>query len=306
MGNNYEEPVSEFIAFCHSNNLSLFGDIVFDGEVRRFPVEGDTEGKKSGWYVLHESLNGFYGVIGNWKTGKSFNWKSGIKHKIVDLVDYKNKKEKEIAESIRKKELAATESNKIWINSKSVSPEHAYILDKKIVPYNCRQNGRSLVIPIWNIAGELRSLQFIGQDKRKMFMKNGEKKGNYWSVRGGSECYIGHYIALCEGYATACTIRTLTGLPVVASMDAGNMIHVAANITEKYPHATLAIFADNDLNSAKNTGIEAANSVNNEFGGTVLIPEFDWRNTKCSDWNDYFIVYGKDKARERIFSILDV
>ena len=48
-------------------------DLVPDGKLRRYRVEGDKGGSTNGWYVLH-SHPILAGAFGSWKTGESHNW----------------------------------------------------------------------------------------------------------------------------------------------------------------------------------------------------------------------------------------
>ena len=45
-------------------------DLVPDGKLRRYRVEGDKAGSANGWYVLHEHPV-MAGAFGSWKTGVS-------------------------------------------------------------------------------------------------------------------------------------------------------------------------------------------------------------------------------------------
>lgn len=49
-------------------------DLVPDGKLRRYRVEGDKAGSANGWYVLHEHPV-MAGAFGSWKTGESHNWR---------------------------------------------------------------------------------------------------------------------------------------------------------------------------------------------------------------------------------------
>lgn len=49
-------------------------DLVPDGKLRRYRVEGDKAGSANGWYVLHEHPV-LAGAFGSWKTGESHNWR---------------------------------------------------------------------------------------------------------------------------------------------------------------------------------------------------------------------------------------
>lgn len=49
-------------------------DLVPDGKLRRYRVEGDKAGSANGWFVLH-SHPILAGAFGSWKTGESHNWR---------------------------------------------------------------------------------------------------------------------------------------------------------------------------------------------------------------------------------------
>lgn len=63
----------QFASAMQDAELVCRDDLLADGNIQRFHVEGDRHGKKNGWYVLY---GGRYpaGSFGSWKTGDKHIW----------------------------------------------------------------------------------------------------------------------------------------------------------------------------------------------------------------------------------------
>ena len=192
-------------------------------------------------------------------------------------------------------DTAAAYAQKIWQNSVSANDMHGYLQRKHVRSFGLRQKGQSLVMPIFNNDGQLRSLQFIEPDGSKRYFAGGEKKGCYFTIGNVSN---DKPIAIAEGYATAATVYQITKIPTVVALDVGNLEHVIKNLVLKYSHHRLIIVADNDIaaDSAKNPGVDAANKLAATYGLQVIIPDIDGK-TK-NDMNDLFIQRGAESVRK--------
>ncbi len=86
---NNLHQISSLYSNTHSDDLSGFYDharayglaipeVIADGKIHRFRVEGDKRGSKNGWYVYF-SYPVAAGAVGSWRTGESYTWcsKSG-------------------------------------------------------------------------------------------------------------------------------------------------------------------------------------------------------------------------------------
>jgi phage/plasmid primase-like uncharacterized protein len=85
-------------------------------------------------------------------------------------------------------------------------------------------------------------------------------------------------IVIVEGYATADTVSQALGYATVAAFDSGNLLNVAQQLREKFPHKPFIIAGDNDvhleLTEGKNPGKEKALSAAKAVNGTAIFPIF--------------------------------
>ena len=116
-------------------------------------------------------------------------------------------------------------------------------------------------------------------------------------------------LVIAEGYATAATLREVTGLPTVAAFDSGNLAEIARAHRERDPGRTIIIAGDNDHHLPRceaplpNVRREKAEAAAAEVGATLLIPAFEAADAG-SDWNDYATQYGRDLVRQAVEAVL--
>lgn len=115
---------------------------------------------------------------------------------------------------------------------------------------------KSLVVPLYDVTGKLKSAQLIDEQGNKTFIKNSALKGNFFPI---GDVKNADTILICEGVATAASIakNLPKGVAVVACMSCGNLEHVTKNLLKQYPDKGYAIMADNDLKSADTNKINA-------------------------------------------------
>lgn len=164
--------------------------------------------------------------------------------------------------------------------------------------------GKLLLLPLYNISGELRGLQAIDERGRKSLIKGLSKQGLFIPLTGGKvpADYTGKIIT-SEGFATSGTIRQATGDPAVAAIDAGNLLHVAKAWREKCPHAEIIIGGDLDKSGA---GQKKANEAALAVGGKVALPPFTDDELAVehppSDWNDYVALHDMEAVKQAMTS----
>jgi len=166
----------------------------------------------------------------------------------------------------------------IWEHATPAPADHHYLLRKGVKSYGLRLHKESLVVPLRNVHGELKTLQFIlpypKDGKDKLLLKDGVKAGACFAMGRlpGAKVAL-----LCEGYATGASLHEHTGLPVVVCIDAGNLETVAKALRAVFVRLRLLICGDNDAhkpggNVGKDKAREAAHSV---IGGAGwCIPDF--------------------------------
>ncbi len=91
---------------------------------------------------------------------------------------------------------------------------HDYLMAKRIQSFgDLREYLGALVLPLLDIEGDLRSLQFISADGSKKFLRGGRIAGCFFTLADKAEGPL----ALCEGYATGATIHNATGYAVICA-----------------------------------------------------------------------------------------
>lgn len=187
-------------------------------------------------------------------------------------------------------EHAAHKAENIW-NEAAETSEHSYLSKKKVLSHGLKNYKGCLVIPLRDIDGKLWSLQFINENHEKRFLSGGKKKGSYFLIGNLAENAF-----ICEGYATGATVYECTGEPVVVAFDSNNLKPVVQILKEKYPNLKMILCADNDCYHADNSnpGIEKAKEAAAATGSTIVVPKFKDISSKPTDFNDLFILEGKE------------
>jgi putative DNA primase/helicase len=145
----------------------------------------------------------------------------------------------------------------------------------------------ALVVPLYNAAGSIRTVQFISDrpsPKNKSLLPGGQKSGCFF-IMGVLDAAA--TILICEGMATGASLHEATGFPVVVAFDCGNLQAVAATIRAQ--HATAAIIVAGDALPAETW--EKAQVVARQVGGTALCPP------GAKDFNDMHQEQGLDAVR---------
>lgn len=281
----YHDIRAEFISAMHAEGIGITepGNIVPDGEIHRFHIDGHKSGSLNGWAVLHLDAGVAAGAFGNWQTGQSTKWRAGrgrVSPAEVIRIDEiikaaQSRREAKRAESAAHARILAGNT---WDNATEASADHPYLKRKGIQPHGIRQSGNLLIIPLWNIAGELESLQYITPEGKKRFLSGGRVRGLF--------CTIGTLIpdpriVICEGFATAASLHEATGLLTVAAMNCGNLLPVARNWKHRYNGHAYIIGADNDADTEGNPGLTAARAAAEATGAKLIVPE-----PPFNDFND--------------------
>jgi len=127
-------------------------------------------------------------------------------------------------------------------SARTVSKNHPYVIKKRITPYGAKQLKQSLLLPVRGIDGTLHGLQFIAEDGLKKFKSYTAIIGNYLAI--GT---LKGKIIICEGWATGCTLHSITGHAVACAFAAMNLKPVAVALRAKYPNIEIIVAADNDF-----------------------------------------------------------
>lgn len=305
-----QDQISQFLdAMREAGCAPVSGvEIVADDVLRRFQVDGDKPKTENGAYQLRIDPDGFaVGWFKTWKDGVTHSWHSKTSRKASADEKAEAKKRIEDMKQARAKaeadahRLAAEKAERLWAEAKPATGDEDYLKRKQITGEGCRVMGDAIVVPMRK-DGRLTGLQFIQPDGSKRFLYGSDVDGSYHSLaRKGDDLAT---IAICEGFATAASVRAAMGWPVIVAFNAGNLKPVAKSIRDKYPDARIVICADNDQwtvirGKHHNTGrIEAQQAAVTIGGAQVVWPDVPEDDASCrTDWNDIHVSDGLDAVR---------
>lgn len=187
------------------------------------------------------------------------------------------------------KAKAAKEAAVRFNNATPANTSHPYLVAKMVSPYDLKQEGNGLLIPIYHNK-QLINLQTIYPNGQKRFIAGGQVKGGYSIIGDVGAMANDFYIA--EGWATGASLHEATRKPVLVAFNAGNLLGVALDARKAFPYAQIVIGADNDSASKTgiNVGVVKAQEAALAIRGKVSIPPI------AGDWNDYLT----DRKREAL------
>lgn len=312
-----EDIRKQFLAFLDANDMTPAAGytLILDGERHRYRIDGHKKGSKNGAYCVHtDSLPA--GWAQNWAGGNVILWKydiSGLSQEqqrwytdqSPEAKAAREARRKEAEKKNREKEIKASDSARIMIETLHDAPEdHPYLKLKRVYPYGIKLSGSSLAIPLRDVNGNIKSLQWIKEDGSKIFFPDAPTKGLFWSVALDTlTTHPERPILVGEGFATTAKVYELTGIPAVAALNCGNLETVCKALRKKYPKSKIIITADNDkLTEIKGTvgnpGLDKARAViAAKAAHDMVYPEFD-DPKDGTDWDDYALKYGDDKAAD--------
>ena len=278
-------PENQFLDAIRSAGYTQLSEIIADGKIHRFSTNDDHK-DTAGWYCLYLDDHPA-GAFGDWRTGYEATWSSpnvkfspGDRHKHHARLAYQIQERKK-EDDLRRIE-AEKQANQIWNDASHAPKDHPYLIKKEISPEGARISNDSLVLPLRDVQGILRSLQFIKGDGTKRFLYGGAVQGNFYTIAQPDDMMF-----ITEGFATGATISELTGKAVAVCFSATNIKPVAKAIRGKYPKLKLVIAADDDWKTAGNPGISKAHEAAKEVSGFVSIPNFgSVRSDDSTDFND--------------------
>ncbi|MGC4139582.1 DUF5710 domain-containing protein [Escherichia coli] len=297
------DPVTEFRQVLENAGLVLEKDPEMDGEIHRVPTRDDRRGTQSGAYkaYLDGRPSGWYRdyrSADNSPTTWTFSRAENIDplarlHLKASAQQNRDEKERNLQQQYNKQAGYA----RSYLNGLPQATAHEYLTRKGIraAPGVRLNNKNELVIPFSNGRGEIRSYQRIpvtgGKDAR--ILKGSEKSGN-WFAFGTPE--NGRPLLFAEGYATAASLHEATGLPVLMTIDADNMINVAKNARKIWTDSPFVFCADNDHQRKINKGVSSAKKAAASTHGEVIIPAFTEAEKAqgLTDFNDLDASRGRD------------
>jgi len=310
-------------------------DVIADGVMRYYRLDGDKPGVKKGSYILTEQADGFaHGGCMSQRDGIWSGWsvKSSRKSTDEERAEWATRREAAKAaheESERVLRMrAVAKAAEMWDEAKP--GEHAYLTRKGISGAGTRvwldidRMEELLLVPVWK-AGVMVGLQKISADGDKLFLPGTDMRGGH--------CWIGDVdaadvVCVAEGYATGASVAEATGWPVCVAFNAGNLKAVVSmvagmgkrviicadddrwtwankhrkNKPEVLPERGAAEWEEwREKGWLENVGRIAAEQAAASIGGAqVLLPDGG------GDWNDYCIAQGIDATRLALMGPIEV
>ncbi|MBT2375560.1 LPD7 domain-containing protein [Pseudomonas fluorescens] len=308
------DPEAEFLDALTREGLVIQGMPVMDGQRHRVATVEDKKGNKSGVYrgFLDRRPGGWFINYHRAETEKSVtNWsaKGGESDPMARLhIRAAARQSQEDAVRVREQLYAqqTLAAKRLYDRLPGADPAHPYLVRKGIPPTpDLRQtrNG-ALVVPFFNASGTFKTLQYIPPDGEKYLFKDAPKQGHFLVV--GGSLTPGQPVLYAEGYATARSVNLATGLPVVMTIDAGNMVAVAKVLHEQLPDNRHVFLADLDHAKEQNKGLLMATAAAEQVGGQVLYPAFtdEEKALGLTDFNDLHQSRGLDALRSQIGPVL--
>jgi len=277
--------------------------IIYDGRIQRFKNEGDD--KNNSWYVAFKNSDYESGAFGCWKLGvdetfcsrdlKTFTEEEKQSYAIQQsLLRKQREKDTKV-----KHQVAETNVNDRWTQAEQVD-SHQYLADKGVRSYDLRVDRGALLVPLYNIDGEMVNIQSISPNGDKYFTKGGQKKGCFYLLGDVTDTLI-----LCEGYSTGASIYEATKIAVAICFDAGNLMPVALDLSTQYPNAKILIAGDDDRHNEVNTGRIKARETATHVGGSVVFPVFDEHvKDNPTDFNDLHHLKDLKEVKKQIWKAI--
>jgi phage/plasmid primase-like uncharacterized protein len=300
-GSNLTEAIDK--AFSNSNKKVRFG------QKKEYEICWH---EKAGYVRDYKNNQYFSWGIGNIKDDGTMKYKEVSVEEMTRIMEEQKlqNKQAEIEKQNKFEEISIKATQQF--NAYSKSGQSNYLKDKNID--DIKINGikyvaGKIVIPIKDQNDKLWSLQYIGEDGQKIFLKDGKKQGNFFLIADNKANIDknNNQIFLAEGFATAVTIHKATNSPVAICFDAGNIEHVLGNLKAKYPNKEFVIAADNDLWKEINTGKEKAEIAAAKYNATVILPEFKYEHKDYlpTDFNDLEKLAGITEVKRQLDKVVN-
>lgn len=102
-----------------------------------------------------------------------------------------------------------------------------------------------MIIPLTDPDGNIHSTHRMDEYGTKRFLSGNDKADHFALIGGPLE--TAPAIPPCEGRATGATAHAATNLPLVAAINAGNLVCAAPQVPARFPTAALVIRPNNDF-----------------------------------------------------------
>lgn len=291
-----------------------------DGRRHRATVEGDksrseksgvyqgfSDGHPAGWYQNHRASEAKV----NWKSSGEYRTDPAVAMQQRALTAQKLWDRQQEQRATWDKTAASVDRQ--WQKMPPAPADHPYLVRKQVPAADGVRQDRygNLVIPLSNLQGALRTVEYIDPAGKKNLKKDAEKMGNFFVF--GGDLKPGKPVLYAEGYATAGSLHLATGMPVVMTVDAGNLVTVSQSLKAAFPDSPHIILGEDDFTKKDNKGLNKAREAAERIGAVYVIPAFtDEERAQAfagtaafSDFNDIHVSRGLDAVRDQLAPVLD-
>ena len=297
-GGNEQDLIAEMQAVgLNVGFLNTTGDLVRVNVQASPGVRPDKGNEKSGWYVVNVVHNHLFATYGNWRTGSEFKY-SSVQVSTLSPADrqelqtkIKQAQDEARQQKLQRYEEVAKDCDSRW-KAYSEVIKHPYLEKKGIKSISLKLHNKSLVVPIYNTHGSIRSLQYIQEDGTKRFVSAGQVQGNVFLI-GTDFNSLGKIATLVvvEGMATGVSVYEATGFPVACVFSANFGHDAVKNLREK-TDAKIFLAFDNDKSDL---GRKKADEISAKFYNCFSrIPSIE------GDFNDLALKQGLDAVKLEI------
>ena len=285
------KALEDLRSYMISQNLPIQEEILIDGQLHRY---SSIEGKgPAEWYICSLFDDGkIICTFSSWRDAdrEKHTWRSYVESE-VDLKkekDYMREQNEKILEEKSKLEIEAKKRLKVILANTTPCIEHPYLTKKKVSSEGLKVHLGRLIIPMYDLKGDLITIQTIDEGLNKRFYPCISCKGLFHPIGLYKEA---KELIFCEGFATGMSIYESTGIPVICAMSAGNMLLVGKGFQQNFQGKSLIAGVDSD-----EAGEKVATEWISNISKFVVVPEAP-KESKGYDFNDLMIDKGKDAVR---------
>jgi len=170
-------------------------------------------------------------------------------------------------------------ARKRWDTAEPATPANAYLARKRVKPHMARTEFGSLLVPVYDAAGDIQSVQTIGGDGSKLFQPDAPMKGgrlNFGIAVGRS--------LICEGFATGASIFESLPDRVCVGFSSNGVKHMA----REFAGAAIDFAIAADRNAASDML-----ALGRELACPVYFPPAPY-----DDFNDMAVALGHEAVAE--------
>jgi len=295
---NYQDQLNAALNFG-----LLVHDIKQDEQLHRVATRLKPKGK-NGWYVAYDTLL----IMGDWQTGITESFKpNGHQQTTQDKQHINQSRERNRLEVEALQRQTAIYASQTYQNASQIVV-HPYLTSKGLDnAEGLKIIKDQLLVPLFDlVTGNIENLQRIYLNGEKRFLKNGRVKGlccpcGLLNMQAEWPEQLTR-VFICEGYATAASVYQMTQQPVLAAMNAGNLLAVGKAVKAKWPNAEIVFAGDDDYSTEQKRGINPgkskASEAAHELDAQVSFPPFklEHKLAGLTDWNDYWLDSNRSAA----------